>query len=142
MKTLIHALAALLASSSVTFAGVCGPDRDDDILVMEASKAAFLAADYRKFVEIGGNYFPDLESNFNNYFGQIQVVFPNGFDRCVTILQRREAPGFHQDVVFFYPKGFDAPVTLHLVAAQVGEGFRLIEFTYNTNISDVLDGLK
>ena len=142
MKTQCFALAALLMSSTATFAGVCGPDRDTDIPVMEASKAAFLNADYRKFVELGGDYFPDLDSNFNNYFGQIQVVFPNGFERCETVLQRREAPGFNQDLTFYFPKGSPAPLALLLVSVTVGGEERLIEFTYNTSISEVVDDLN
>lgn len=123
-------------------AGPCGPALDHDIVLLEAAKAAFLAADYTKFAEMAGDYFPDLETNFDNYFGQIQVVFPNGYDRCQTVLQRREDPGFYQDLVFYFPKGSDAPMALLLIAAKVGSDIRLIEFTYNTSISAVLDELK
>ncbi|NND22436.1 MAG: hypothetical protein HKN18_16215 [Silicimonas sp.] len=141
MRTLIHALVALIIPTA-TLAGACGPDQDADIGLIEDAKAAFLDADYRKFVTIAGPYFPDLEQNFDDYFGQIQVVFPNGFDRCATILQRRESPGFHQDLVFYFPAGSPAPMALLLIAAKVDGEMQLVEFTYNTSISDVLDDLK
>lgn len=137
-------LAALiwLGLTGAAHAGPCGPQQDEDIVLFEAAKAAFLAADYEKFVELAGDYFPDLESNFDNYFGQIQVVFPNGFDSCATVLQRREEPGFYQDLVFYFPAGSKAPMALLLVAARVDGEIKLVEFNYNTSISDVLSDLK
>ena len=63
---------ALLGSPAL--AGVCSADREADIALFEEAKTAFLAAEYRRFVVIAGPYFPDLESNFGVYFGQIQVV--------------------------------------------------------------------
>jgi len=133
---------ALLAGTSAATAGPCGPDRDTDIPVFEEAKAAFLATEYETFADIAGAYFPDIKTNFDTYFGQIQVVFPNGYESCQTILQRRESPGFHQELVFYFPRGHDAPMALLLIAADVGGKARLIEFTYNTSISAVLDELK
>lgn len=135
---------ALLFSlfASAAAAGPCGPDRNTDIDVLEKAKAAFLATDYRQFASIAGAYFPDINENFDSYFGQIQVVFPNGYDSCHTVLQRREAPGFYQDLIFYFPKGFDAPMALLLIAADIDGEAKLIEFTYNTSISSVLEELK
>lgn len=134
--------AAIAAFSTPANAGPCGADLTGDIPLFEEAKAAFLAADYKSFVDIAGPYFPDLESNFDDYFGQIQVVFPNGFDSCATVLQRREEPGFLQDLVFYFPAGSPAPMALLLIATEVDGQYRLIEFTYNTSISAVLDDLK
>ena len=142
MKTLTSCACAAILSSSTAYAGVCGPDREADLPLLERAKAAFLASEYREFVGIAGDYFPDLDQNFNNYFGQLQVVFPNGFDRCETVLQRREAPGFNQDLVFFFPNGSPAPIALLLVSVTIEGEERLIEFTYNTSISDVVDDLN
>lgn len=139
MKTLT-ALAMIAANAA--HAGPCGPDRSEDIPLLEEAKAAFLVAEFETFVDIAGPYFPDLKDNFNDYFGQIQVVFPNGFDSCHTVLQRREAPGFHQDLIFYFPAGSPAPMALLLIATEVGGETKLVEFTYNTSISAVLDDLK
>lgn len=123
-------------------AAACGPDRQADIPELEALKSAFLRADYRRFAELSGPYFPDLVENLNGYFGQMMVVFPNPFPSCETVLQRRESPGFFQDVVFYYPAGANAPVALLLVAVRAEGQVRLVEFTFNTAISDVLSDIK
>lgn len=141
MTIFAKSAAALIFSSTLTHAGVCGPDSDADIAVFEASKKAFLTTQYRDFIDIGGAYFSDLEENFEGYFGQLASVFPNGYDRCITILRRREEPGFYQDLILFFPKGFPGPITLHLVAAHDGKDIRLMYFNYNTAIGEVLDGL-
>ena len=137
---LLSILFVLLAGTA--WAGPCGPDRETDVPVLEDAKAAFLDADYRAFTTIAGAYFPDIEENFDNYFGQIQVVFPNGYVSCHTVLQRREEPGFFQDLVFYIPEGYDAPMALLLIAAEVDGEAKLIEFSYNTSISAVLEELK
>ena len=142
MRLFYIVLFSLVMSATQSLAGVCGLDRDADIALLEHAKSAFLSADYREFVTIAGPYFPDLDENFNDYFGQIQIVFPNGFDRCETVLQRRESPGFHQDLIFYFPKGSPAPMALLLIAAEVDGKTVLVEFTYNTSISDVLSDLK
>lgn len=142
MKNTLLSAVALFATTSVAGAGVCGPDRDTDIPVIERAKEAFLTTNYREFIDIGGDMFPGFEQSFDSLFGPIQEVFPNGYERCETILQRREEPGFHQELVFFFPKGFDGPVTLHLIVAEVAGEMRMISFNYNTAIGEVLGGLK
>ena len=142
MKQLITALALATLGTSPAFAGTCGPERDGDIALLETAKAALLNADYRSFTSIAGPYFPDLPENYDGYFGPLEATFPDGFDRCVTILQRRESPSFAQDLMFFFPKGHDSPMAVLLIAAEVEDTMRMIEFSYNTNISGVLDELK
>ena len=109
---------------------------------MERAKEAFLTTNYRDFIDIGGDMFPGFENSYDDLFGPAERVFPEGYERCETILQRREAPGFHQDLVFFFPKGFDGPVTLHLIVAEVAGEMRLISFNYNTAIGEVLGDLR
>lgn len=141
MRPFLCALLMTLAAGHAD-AAACGPDADADIPELEALKSAFLAADYRQFAELAGPYFPDLVENLNGYFGQMMVVFPNPFPSCETVLQRREDPGFYQDVVFYYPAGAQAPVALLLVAVRAKGEVRLVEFTFNTAISDVLSDIK
>ncbi len=135
--TLISVFAA-----SAAFSGECGGDRAADIPVFEEAKSAFLASDYVRFVDAIGDYFPDVEQNFDAYFGQLERALPDGFSRCATILQRREEPGFAQDLVLYFPKGSDSPMALLLIAAEVDGAYRMIEFTYNTSISSVLEEIK
>ena len=138
MKNMLSA--ATIFSAVQVQAGACGPDTPQDIAYFEDAKSAFLQADYRAFFDGMGPYFPGVD--FDATFGQARVVFPNPFTHCRTVLQRREEPGFYQDLVLYFPAGSDAPLALLLVGTKVDGQVNLIEFTFNTNISEVLDSLK
>ncbi|MBT8459084.1 MAG: hypothetical protein KJN60_05395 [Boseongicola sp.] len=142
MKQYLTAAAFVTLTASPAISGICGPDRDDDIPLLETAKAALLNADYLSFTSIAGPYFPDLAGNYEGYFGPLENTFPEGFDRCVTVLQRRENPSFAQDFMFYFPKDYESPMAVLLISAEVEGTTRLIEFSYNTNISGVLDELK
>ena len=116
MKTLLAIAAAVLPG--LALAGVCGPDREADIEVFEQAKAAFFDTDYRTFADIAGDFFPGIDARYDSLFGQLERAIPDGYDRCETVLQRREAPGFHQELIFYFPKGSPAPMALLLIAAE------------------------
>lgn len=139
---ILRSALALAVTAPAALAGTCGPDGDADVALFEEAKAAILAADYRTFADLAGPYFSDLRDNFDSYFGQIQVAFPHPFERCATVLQRREEPGFLQELIFYFPKGSEAPLALILIAADVGGEVNLIEFNMNTSLSEVLGDLK
>ncbi len=140
-KSLSFAAAAFIAGKSA-LAGPCENSTAADILLLENAKMAFLASDYDEFAVIAGPYFPDLQADPDSLFGALKNALPGGFDRCVTVLQRRESPGFHQDLVLYFPRGFEVPIALLLIAVVVDGEPRLIEFNYNTNVSGVLEELK
>ena len=140
MKTLLAIAAAVLPG--LALAGVCGPDREADIEVFEQAKAAFFDTDYRTFADIAGDFFPGIDARYDSLFGQLERAIPDGYDRCETVLQRREAPGFHQELIFYFPKGSPAPMALLLIAAETDGQARLVEFTYNTSLSEVFSELK
>jgi len=140
-KTLLSALALTLVANPA-FAGPCGNSTEFDIALFEDAKTAFLASDYDEFAVLAGPYFPDLQADPDSLFGALKNALPGGFDRCVTVLQRREAPGFHQDLALYFPRGFDAPIALLLIAVIVDGEPLLIEFNYNTSVSGVLEELK
>ncbi|MGI9391550.1 MAG: hypothetical protein ACR2O1_15950 [Boseongicola sp.] len=139
-KSLLASALCLAANSSV--AAVCDNSTGADILLFEEAKTAFLASNYEKFAVVAGPYFPDLQKDPDSLFGALKNALPGGFDRCVTVLQRRESPGFHQDLVLYFPRGFAAPIALLLIAVVVDGEPRMIEFNYNTNVSGVLEELK
>ena len=132
--------AALGMFASQGQADPCAPNTSDDIASFEAAKAAFLRADYEGVFNSMGPYFPGTD--YDQTFGQVRVVFPMPFKHCRTVLQRREKPGFLQELVFYFPAGSEAPLALLLIGAEVDGQVNLIEFSFNTNISDVLDNLK
>ena len=142
MKKFLTLASAAIIAANAAYAGPCENSTAADILLLENAKTAFLASDYDAFAAIAGPYFPDLQKDPDSLFGALKNALPGGFDRCVTVLQRREAPGFHQDLVLYFPRGFDAPIALLLIAVVVDGQPRLIEFNYNTNVSGVLEELK
>ena len=139
MKYLLACLALL--TPSLSFAQSCAPSAAADIPAFEAAKTAFLKTDYRGFANLVDDYIPNMDAQFDALFGPLDVFEPQGYDRCRTILQRREGPSVVQEIVFYFPKGSDVPLALHLVGAQVDGAVRVLEFTYNSSISVVLDGL-
>ena len=141
MKMIFIAVTLYLFANSA-LAGPCDNSTEIDIPLFEEAKTAFLASDYDKFAVLAGSYFADLEKDPDSLFGALKNALPGGFDRCVTVLQRRESPGFHQDLVLYFPRGFEGPIALLLIAVVVDGEPRLIEFNYNTNVSGVLEDLK
>ena len=133
---------ALCFAAGTAFAGSCGNSTEADIPLFEIAKTAFLASDYDEFSAIAGPYFPDLQKDPDSLFAALKNVLPGGFERCVTVLQRREAPGFHQDLVLYFPHGFAVPIALLMIAVVIDGEPRMIEFNYNTNVSGVLEELK
>ena len=119
----------------------CNPSTPADIPLFEAAKTAFLKTDYRAFANLVDDYIPSIDSQFDALFGPLDAFEPQGYDRCRTIVQRREDPGFYQDIVLYFPKGSAVPLALHLAGAEVDGTVRVLEFTYNTSISAVLDKL-
>ena len=140
MKSLLALACATLLPAAAS-AQSCTPSTAADIPAFEAAKTAFLKTDYRAFANLVDDYIPNMNAQFDALFGPLEVFEPQGYDRCRTILQRREDPSFLQEIVFFFPKGSDIPLALHLVGAEVDGAVRVLEFTYNSSISVVLDGL-
>lgn len=110
--------------------------------MLEDAKTAFLRTDYRAFAALTESFVPDMDERFDALFGPLEVFEPRGFDRCQTILQRRENPSFAQDIVFYFPRGQDTPIALHLLAAEVDGEMTVLEFSYNSSIAGVLDKLR
>lgn len=138
----IHYFALALLAPSLGVAQSCTPTTAANIPVFEAAKTAFLKTDCRVFASLVDDYIPDMNAQFDTLFGPLEVFGPQGYDRCRTILQRREEPSFLQEIVFYFHKGSDKPLALHLVGAEVDDAVHILEFTYNSSISAVLDGLR
>ena len=139
-KSLVTTAICFAANSAL--AGPCDNSTEVDIPIFERAKTAFLASDYDKFSVLAGPYFPGLQEDPDSLFGALKNALPGGFERCVTVLQRRESPGFHQELVLYFPHGFAGPVALLMIAVVVDGEARMIEFAYNTNVSGVLEELK
>ncbi|MEL6573078.1 MAG: hypothetical protein AAFQ64_15545 [Pseudomonadota bacterium] len=133
---------ALVAGPSALHAAACGPDRDADIPIFEDLKSLFIEGDYAGYIDKLGPLYRSSVSDLNQQMVQFGQVFPNGFDVCETVLQRREAPGFSQDIIVFSMK--DSPdelVAMHLVGIRVAGKFTVASFNFNTDLGLVFGGL-
>ena len=74
MKNVLIATALCFAANS-TFAGACDNSTDADIQLLEDAKTLFLAGEFQKFADDAGAYFPDLQANYDNYFGAMENDF-------------------------------------------------------------------
>ena len=142
MNKVLLLVAGMGFATNAALAAPCDNSTAADIKLFEDAKLAFLASDFGKFADVAQPYFPDLKRDPDSLFGALKNALPGGFDRCVTVLQRREAPRFHQHLVLYFPRGLEVPIALLLIAVVVDGEPRLIEFNYNTNVSGVLEELK
>lgn len=120
----------------------CPPEGLPAVPTFETAKAQFLTGDYKAFLDTASAYIPDAASKYDSLFGQLAKALPNGFDHCLTVVQRRDPPGLVQEVVFYYPPGLDAPLSLYLMGAEVDGTVKILEFTYDTTLGNVMDKLR
>ncbi len=140
MKHLIACLAAFTASAAM--AEGCPPAGMPAVPTFETAKGQFLSGDFKGFLDTASTYIPDAANQFDSLFGQLATLLPNGFERCVTVAQRRDAPGLIQEIVFYYPPGLNAPLSLYLMGAEVDGEVKILEFTYDSTLGNVMDKLR
>ncbi len=136
------ALSLALSMPSQVAAQTCPPSTEADLPVFEDAKTAFFRTDYRAFANLVDEYVPNMDAQFDTLFGPLEVFEPRGYESCRTILQRREKPSFFQEVVFYFPRGADGPIALHLVGTEIDGEVQVLEFTYNSSVGAVLSGLR
>ena len=135
------AVFAAMFMAGTGHAGVCGPDRDTDIPEFELAKARFLKGDYDGFGQALGPLFQSELPGYADDFANFKSVFAGTFQSCHTVLQRREEPGFHQEVIFYFDDVVQGPVAMYLSGIVVDGEFHMVEFLFNTEVGGVLDAL-
>ncbi len=135
-------LAYVLFSASAVVAGVCEENGAVEIAGLEVVKAAFLGGKYGIFTQSLGPFFEDQLEELDHSMGELNRVFPNGFDSCTIILQRFEEPGFVQEVTVYGGERLDGYITLYLAAAEVEGQWAILKFNLDTDTSIILDQLR
>ena len=72
--------------------------------------------------------------------GAMERTFPQGLPSCASVVLRREAPGYAQEVALFDTGG--VPLALYLEAALLNGEMTIMSFQYALSPSDMLDLLK
>lgn len=142
---LVVALALALASAQPAQAQTppCKLNGVQPVPVLETAKAAFLAGKYHEFYRVATPYVPDARAKYPELMGPLAELFPDGFPRCATVLQRRDAGGMVQEITMF---GMEPPrtgmVSIILTAVPFNDEPEIISFVFNSAIGPVLDELK
>ena len=109
----------------------------------EPAKAAFLAGDFDAFAELTTSMMPAGPAVFGDAIGQLKGLFPNGFESCQTIVQRRDVGGLVQEVTTFNIAGSNSgPMSIYLLAAPVRGDMQISSINFTTTMNDVLDSLR
>ena len=87
--------------SSLAETAPCTLNGVEPLPVLEAAKAALLKGKYHEFYRLATPYVPDARSQYPALMGRLAELFPNGFPRCSTVLQRRDVGGMVQEITMF-----------------------------------------
>lgn len=75
--------------------------------------------------------------------GPVQNLFPDGFPDCAVVMQRRDDGGMVQEVSLFrVPAPGKGYMALLLTAVPLGSDHRVVYFSYNDQISQVLEDVR
>lgn len=109
---------------------------------VEAAKTQFLKSDHEAFIDTLRVSMGDNADALVRPMEQLSIVFPNGFDRCQTIVQRVDRGGMVQDVTVFEDDNSPFPIALYLLAFPAGDRMVIGFMNFNTEMGEVLDELK
>lgn len=137
-----HLSAALVLVASPAFAEpVCEMRGAEPLEIMETAKASFLKGDFQEFSRVATELMGASRKTLEKPIGQLEGLFPNGFEDCQTIVQRRDAGGMVQEVTTFNIKGQDFPMSLYLLAAPIRGEMKISYLNFNTTMTEVLKSL-
>ncbi len=139
MKHLIIALA--LAASPAVAENTCEMRGAEPVEILEAAKEAFLKGEFQEFSKVATELMGSSRKALEKPLGQLEGLFPNGFEDCQTVVQRRDVGGMVQEVTTFNIKGQDFPMSLYLLAAPIRGEMKISYLNFNTTMTDVLDSL-
>lgn len=132
-----------LAAPALAEEPPCALNGVEPVPVMEQAKAAFLAGEYRRFYKVATPYVPDARKKYPELMGPLAELFPDGFPRCSTVLQRRDAGGMVQEITMF---AIEPPntgmVSILLTSVPFKDEPEIISFVFNTAFSPVLNELR
>ena len=143
MRQIIGAIAcsAWLVGAAQAQAPACGA-MADAWPVLERLKGHFKRGEYMAFLENSGPMLAHEVESYTAYFGAMDELFPEGFDRCDTVLVRDEQPAFRQEIIMFTRDDMRGPITLLLTGVVVGDRPQLVQFNFNSAATAVLDDLR
>ncbi len=139
-----HLLAITLSLSVVApaeaFEARCTPSSKQTVEAFERAKDAFFRGEFDRFDRIVNPFSGPRNQAAADDLRGLSNSFPNGFRECAVVVQRRELPGFFQEVVLFDTGG--APVGLYLQGAVLrGKSF-VTDFALSANLGEIIARLE
>ncbi|MGL5009572.1 MAG: hypothetical protein ACRC6I_06785 [Paracoccaceae bacterium] len=130
LMTLLSMTAACAQEPSCAFTGTTiFPE-------LEGAEAAFLAGDYDRFVSLAGAAMPQLDGAALT--APLAEAVPDGFSTCSTILQREDVGGLVQELTVFTTGDGAGIVVLYMQSALIGEGRRILQFSFDSDLNKML----
>ena len=144
MKAILPAALAAFCLSAPAMAQepVCAMADAVPVPELEPAKQAFLTGEFDDFLTLATPLMKSSRESLEEPIARMKEHFPDGFESCQTILQRRDAGGFVQEISTFDFPGSDFPMSLILQAAPVRGELGIVSFTFNTKIGGVLGELR
>ncbi|MEL6883688.1 MAG: hypothetical protein AAFP87_04205 [Pseudomonadota bacterium] len=134
--------ALLCLPTSLTAAPMCDMGGADVLPVFEDPKAAFLAGDFQRFGEVTSALFTNGIAAYGDALDKMAELFPDGFDSCQTVVQRRDLGGMAQEVITFNTQAHAAPMSVYLLATPIRGEMSITYVNFNTKMIEVLDNLR
>ncbi|MBU2983539.1 hypothetical protein KO498_17160 [Lentibacter algarum] len=133
---------ALAVFCSPAFAApVCEMGGAEPVELLETAKAEFLRGDFQAFKDITTEIMGTASEKLEKPIAQLEGLFPDGFESCQTIVQRRDSGGMVQEVTTFNIKGQDFPMSVYLLAAPIRGELKVGYLNFNTTMTEVLKSL-
>jgi hypothetical protein len=135
-----YRLAGLLTLMSIT--GACAQEPSCGFIgatifpELEGAEAAFLAGDYDRFVGLVGSGMPGLDGQA--LMAPLVEAVPDGFATCTTILQREDVGGLVQELSLFSTADGAGLVVLYMQSALVGDARRILQFSFDSDLTKML----
>jgi len=135
-------LAMMLGAAPAVAAPVCEMRGAEAFEVLDASKAEFLKGDFEAFADKASAVMGSGRDSLDEPIAQLAGLFPDGFESCQTVLQRKEPGGMVQEVTTFNIKDTDFPMSLYLAAMPIRGEWQIVHLNFDTSVTKVLDSLR
>ncbi|MEM9975567.1 MAG: hypothetical protein AAF771_15420 [Pseudomonadota bacterium] len=137
---LTFTLSLAIATPALAFDARCTPSSKQRIEAFEQAKDALFRGEFDRFDRIVNPFSGPRDQAVTDDLRRLSNSFPNGFRECAVVVQRRELPGFFQEVILFDTGG--APLGLYLQGAVLrGDSF-VTDFSLSADLGAIIGRLE
>lgn len=141
-KLVSGALFSAVLAGAAMAEPICEMRGAEEVPALEAAKAEFLKGDFSEFSNVATEIMGNARNQLKEPLERMGVLFPDGFESCAVVLQRRETGGMIQEVSTFVIKDQEFPMSLYLLAIPIRGEWKIAYLNFNSTLSDVLSSLR